>query len=459
VAALPLPRAAGGRIVLAVDVSPWLRLDAATSAERLFCHVHGRAKNQSQFIPGWPYSFVVALESGRTSWTAVLDAIRLGQQDDATAVTAVQLRDVIEGLMKAGQWNDGDSDILVVADAGYDVTRLAFLLTDLPVELLGRIRSDRVLRLPAPPRLPGTNGRPPKHGGEFSLAKPVTWPTPQVTTSTQTTRYGTAVATSWDRLHPRLTHRAAWLYHDGDLPILEGTPIRLQVNHLPGGGEPKPMWLWSSHTGATAAEVDRLWQAFLRRFDLEHTFRLFSRPWAGPPPRSAPPKPPTGGPGSSSPPTPNSASPEDSSTISVVPGNDRPLQGGSPGRVSAEGSGTSAPRSHRPQVHLNPANPGPAAHPAPPTADPHPATTSEKRSNARPASPPHPDRQVKRQVQCGPDHRPGRGDRVRTSPAASRSDLGAPERREAEKIAAIPTPCGSCTACTPHKRPVPSSSS
>jgi hypothetical protein len=38
----PLPKAADGRIVLAVDVSPWLRPDAATSAERLFCHVHGR---------------------------------------------------------------------------------------------------------------------------------------------------------------------------------------------------------------------------------------------------------------------------------------------------------------------------------------------------------------------------------------------------------------------------------
>jgi len=33
-AELPLPRAAGGRIVLAVDVSPWLRPDAPTSAER-----------------------------------------------------------------------------------------------------------------------------------------------------------------------------------------------------------------------------------------------------------------------------------------------------------------------------------------------------------------------------------------------------------------------------------------
>jgi hypothetical protein len=63
-ASLPLPRV-GGRIVLAVDVSPWLRPDAATSGDRLFCHVYGRAKNNAQLIPGWPYSFVAALETGR----------------------------------------------------------------------------------------------------------------------------------------------------------------------------------------------------------------------------------------------------------------------------------------------------------------------------------------------------------------------------------------------------------
>jgi len=33
----------------------------------------------------------------------------------------------------------------------------------------------------------------------------------------------------------------------------------------------------SSATGADPAAVDRLWQAFLRRFDLEHTFRLFKQ--------------------------------------------------------------------------------------------------------------------------------------------------------------------------------------
>jgi len=122
-ASLPLPRAVDGRIVLAVDVSPWLRSDAPTNAERLFCHVNGRARNQAQLIPGWPYSFVAALEPGRTSWTALLDAVRLGPADDATTVSADQLRAVVERLITARHWRDGDPDILIVTDAGYDITR------------------------------------------------------------------------------------------------------------------------------------------------------------------------------------------------------------------------------------------------------------------------------------------------------------------------------------------------
>jgi hypothetical protein len=89
------------------DVSPWLRSDAPTSAERLFCHVYGRGKGQAQLIPGWPYSFVAALEPGRTSWTALLDALRPGPTDDATAGTAEQLRAVVERLIAAGHWRDG----------------------------------------------------------------------------------------------------------------------------------------------------------------------------------------------------------------------------------------------------------------------------------------------------------------------------------------------------------------
>jgi hypothetical protein len=281
---LPLPRAADGRIVLAVDVSPWLRSDAPTSADRLFCHVYGRGKGQAQLIPGWPYSFVAALESGRTSWTALLDATRLGPTDDATAATAAQLRAVVGRLIAAGQWCEGDPDILIVADAGYDITRLAHVLADLPVELLGRLRSDRVLRGPRTLRAGRATGRPPRHGPEFALSASETWWAPAHTTATDTSRYGRAVATAWNGLYPRLTHRGVWADHPGELPIIAGTLIRLQVERLPGDHTPKPVWLWSSVSGATAADVNRWWRSFLRRFDLEHTFRLFKQTlgWTAP---------------------------------------------------------------------------------------------------------------------------------------------------------------------------------
>ena len=84
---------------------------------------------------------------------------------------------MIHRLQHAGQHKPGDANILIVFDAGYDVTRLAHLLADLPVELLGRLRSDRVFCSTPPPR--GPRPRPPaKHGPEFALAEPRPNPSP-----------------------------------------------------------------------------------------------------------------------------------------------------------------------------------------------------------------------------------------------------------------------------------------
>ena len=160
-AAMPLPRSPDGRITLAVDVSNWLRPDAATSEDRLFCHTYGRGRSKDQFIPGWPYSFVAALETGPSSWTALLDAVRLAPSEDATEVTAVQLRAVVAKLIGAGHFRDGDPPVTVVADAGYDVARLAHLLGDLPVLMVARVRSDRVYRREASAHRPGWTDAPP----------------------------------------------------------------------------------------------------------------------------------------------------------------------------------------------------------------------------------------------------------------------------------------------------------
>lgn len=62
-----------------------------------------------------------------------------------------------------------------------------------------------------------------------------------------------ARAMARDRIHPRLTTRSAWIDHTGELPVNEGTLIRIQADHLP------------------REDIGVRWQAFLRRFDLEHT--------------------------------------------------------------------------------------------------------------------------------------------------------------------------------------------
>ena len=132
-------------------------------------------------------------------------------------------------LIVAGHWHEREPEIWIVADTGYDLPRLAFVLDDLPMVIAGRVRSGRIFRFPAVRVYDPRGGRPPKHGALFALAKPECWPEPAHTTASSTDGYGTAVAIAWDRLHPRLTHRTCWLEHGGKLPIIEGTLLRLGV--------------------------------------------------------------------------------------------------------------------------------------------------------------------------------------------------------------------------------------
>lgn len=50
--------------------------------------------------------------------------------------------------------------------------------------------------------------------------------------------------------------------------------IRIQVERLPGNRAPQDLWLWHTAPCDTVFDLDLLWKTYLRRFDLEHTFRL-----------------------------------------------------------------------------------------------------------------------------------------------------------------------------------------
>ena len=275
-AGVNLPRDAAGRLRLAVDVTSWPRPDAECSPGRSHCHRYCRCNGTRQTIPGWPYSVIAALESGRTSWTHLLDAVRIGPDQDVTEVTAAQIRDLVARLVAAGAWQAGDAPVLLVMDAGYDVVRLSFLLADLPVVLVARIRSDRVMRGPAPPP-PPRGGRPPRHGVRVELAVPASWPRVEAERLEVHPRYGRVHVRAWGGLHPELERRAAWADHAGPLPIIEGSIINITVDHLPGERAAKPMWLWCSDPEAAHADLDWWWRSYLRRFDIEHTFRFLKQ--------------------------------------------------------------------------------------------------------------------------------------------------------------------------------------
>jgi hypothetical protein len=58
------------------------------------------------------------------------------------------------------------------------------------------------------------------------------------------------------------------------LPVVEGTVIEVRVERLPDGRSPhRTMWLWHADPTGATPDIDLLWGAYLRRFDMEHTFR------------------------------------------------------------------------------------------------------------------------------------------------------------------------------------------
>ncbi|GGV99364.1 hypothetical protein GCM10010230_25310 [Streptomyces narbonensis] len=68
------------------------------------------------------------------------------------------------------------------------------------------------MQLPKPLRIYDPQGGwPPERGPAFRFAELESRPEPAITTRTATTSYGKSTAQSWDRVHPRLTLRTAWL--------------------------------------------------------------------------------------------------------------------------------------------------------------------------------------------------------------------------------------------------------
>jgi hypothetical protein len=218
-------------------------------------------------VAGWSYQWIAGLSWAPDSWTAPLDALRIPPGADAVAATIAQVGALVGRLPDAG------AVPLFVFDGGYDPIALGAGLADTRAAILVRIRSDRVFYPDPVPTPIGTVGRPRRHGARFACADPAGRPEPDAALTTHDPRYGDVRVEAWHGLHPKLQNRGRWAGTDAP-PIVRGSVVRVAVEHLPKqtSRTMKTLWLWWSGPGTP--DLDVCWRAYLRRFDLEHTFRF-----------------------------------------------------------------------------------------------------------------------------------------------------------------------------------------
>jgi hypothetical protein len=256
-----------GQPVYAVDLSVWPRCDAEASPARGFYYHPSRHSAGQPIVAGWAYQWLAQLSFTRESWTAPLDVRRVHPTENANAVAVEQITGLVSCPPAAG------APPLFVFDAGYDSAQVTQGVGELPVAVLVRLRADRCFYADPPPVAPSPKGgRPRMHGAKFACKDPATWPVPTAEQVVEDEQYGTVRVRAWAGLHPKQQN------HPGrgtrkPRPIVRGTVVRVEVSRLPARPyPPQVLWLWWA--GAGAPDLDLLWRAYVRRFDLEHTLRF-----------------------------------------------------------------------------------------------------------------------------------------------------------------------------------------
>ena len=264
---------ATGVPVYALDTSVWARCDAETSPDRGFYYHPSRHSAGQPIVAGWSYQWLAQLSWTRDSWTAPLDVQRVHPTENVNTIAGEQITRFMQSYPLTGP------QPLFVFDAGYDPVQLTETAPP-TVALLVRLRSDRCFY--ADPTAQPATGRPRRHGDKFDCTDPTTWWPPTATHTTDDRQYGRVAVQAWAGLHPK-TQEHATRGTRQPRPLVRGTLVRVAVTRLPGHSRvPKVLWLWWHGSGLP--DLDLLWRAYVRRFDLEHTFRFVKQTlnWTGP---------------------------------------------------------------------------------------------------------------------------------------------------------------------------------
>jgi hypothetical protein len=204
---------------------------------------------------GWQFSTVMLLPESPSSWGAILSQRRIRSSETAVAVAVEQLEALRPLLPESAR---------LLADRWYVTGPFVQACKLLHLGALMRLKRNRKLYRPAPPRLPGKRGTPRKDGDVFQGSRPETWGEPDASWSGTDWRGKPLVVQAWRHLHFRQARE------------VEVTVFRVLRERASGSKrDPRESWfVWVGDDEFPLAEVA---VTYRRRFSHEHSYRFLKQ--------------------------------------------------------------------------------------------------------------------------------------------------------------------------------------
>ncbi|MDD1748279.1 MAG: transposase [Methanothrix sp.] len=246
----PLPTV-GQRLLIGVDSSGVARPESPTAKDRTYLYVHNLRKSTAPVTIGWSFSSVVVLPESPSSWTYVLDNLRISSDTTPGAVAAGQLQEIVPLLPVRA---------LLVADRHYGSAKFVRASAAVPCDKLLRIPGNRVFYRPAPPHR-RRRGAPKKDGKPFKCQDARTHGKPSSTWQ-GTDEHGQRVeVAAWANLHYKACR------------TLTLTLIRV-IRYGASGKKRDPRRSWFVWVGPELIALGEVWKTYRRRYGHEHGFRF-----------------------------------------------------------------------------------------------------------------------------------------------------------------------------------------
>lgn len=244
-----------GPVWVSVDSSSIPRPEAETSPDRGMIYLPNLPHAKKPVSVGWQFSTVMLLPETSSSWGAILAQGRITSSQTAVGVAIRQLESLVPLL---------PAEVRLLADRWYATGPFLSACQRLHVGALLRLKRNRKLYRPAPPKRVGSRGAARKDGTLFQGSKPETWGEPDEEWRGTDWQGKPIQVQAWHHLHFRQARE------------VEVTVYRILRERARGTKrDPHESWfLWYGQSPLALSEVA---ETYRRRFSHEHTYRFLKQ--------------------------------------------------------------------------------------------------------------------------------------------------------------------------------------